>query len=251
MSTQRISQSRHEFAAPVPLGRPSGSRQHGFRRAFARVGRNVRTHLSNLAILVELHDAYTQARTPNAGCGEAALLPSPLGRLIDDMIERAHQTGDPLACRDGITDVSTIVGRALQLNAPLAATLQLRVQSDMLAPLVVAGDARLLAEAMASLVAILLRESVDGADVTAMVDLRAEHAVIEFTSRCRSGAMARLARHLHPFAQGRSQGANSIPDDLSPWLARIAVERHDGTVDLIASEAGNTRLVVALPSRLL
>jgi two-component system, sensor histidine kinase RpfC len=246
MDIQVIASDHHLSTAATVARRDAVSRRPGFRRAIAQVGRNVQLHLSSLTIVVELLEVYERARARRARDGTAAEMPEKLVGLLHELIERAHRTGDPLPYRAGVVDVSEIVRRAVKLNAPIAASRGLEIRMDMLAPLVVCGDARLLVDAIASLLIVILRIGMGVIDCR--VGLRDGNAFIEIAAETGRAFNTGLARCLSPFDADDADGATA---NLDAWMARIIVERHGGAVGVEPSQNGRARIEVTLPGGLL
>ena len=147
--------------------------------------------------------------------------------------------------RSAIIDASTIVRRAVTLNAPHAVARGLEVHMDMLAPLVVSGDARLLVEAIADLVAVVVHQATG--PVSCLVRLNGGNVTIDVGAKVKREANAKIAGNFFSISGG---GKAETLVNLDIRRARMIVERHGGAVSIASSVEVGAYLKVILPGRL-
>jgi two-component system, OmpR family, sensor histidine kinase SenX3 len=240
------------FHQDRPRGRTSAPKGTAFLSSLSIIVHDLRGPLANLAILIELMEAYSRVESHDrvaVAAHKAQSLIDTLSAMLNGFLERTRETGDPLAFKPGIVDLADVVTASISLNDAIAANRGITFVRHDLDPLIVAGDKRLLIEAVDNIVGNAVKHTPDGSEVTFDISRRGEEAVIRIADNGRGFIAADLKRALRPFVSlgsGQARKANTF--GLGLWIARLIAERHGGHIDVMPSGPdGGACFELALP----
>ncbi len=149
-------------------------------------------------------------------------------------------------------DLTDCVGRAIKLAKAAMGQRGSELHSDLLAPLVTVGDARLLARAMASLIAMVSAHAARDSEVSCKLTLRGGAAVIGVSIISDVSGREQIATTLGGTGTQAFRPPATAPGlPIKPWLARLILEEHRGRVRLLTSSGSRTMLEIELPGSLL
>lgn len=150
-------------------------------------------------------------------------------------------------------DLTSAVVRAVTANGPAARARGVEIRLDLLAPLVVQGDARLLARCVSRLLGLVVEQAAARSTATCTVSLDDDHnAVIEIRAECMRHSRQALARRLAQADQcAAAERQTPGPGSLNPWLARLVIEEHRGRVRARAGSGSQAGLEITLPAAFL
>ena len=230
--SQRFHHNRSDGRAPPSTG-------SGLLNSLTIIIHDLRGPLANLAILVELMEAYSRIESHDRVAVEAQKaqdLIDTLSAMLNGFLERTRETGDPLAFRPGIVDLADVVTSSISLNDAIAVSRGITFVRHDLDPLIVAGDHRMLVEAVDNIVGNAVKHSPAGSEVTFDVVRRGEEAVIRIADNGRGFVTPDLKRALRPFVSlGSAQARKANTFGLGLWIARLIAERHGGHIDVMQS----------------
>jgi PAS domain S-box-containing protein len=174
-----------------------------------------------------------------------------LTRLVDDLLDVARITRGAVSVERKAVDVAAVVGRALEMSAPLLEARGLVVVTDLPGGIVVDGDAVRLAQVFANLLANAAKYSAPGGRVEVAASAGAREVVVRVRDHG-VGIEPNLLPHVFDlFVQGaqhldRAQGGMGI----GLTIVRSLVELHGGRVAAASDGPGTgAELVVTLPRR--
>lgn len=213
---------------------------------------DLRGPLANLAILVELMEAYAKMQAFERVASSARKAQDTidaLSAMLNGFLERTRETGDPLSFRPGLVDLADVLVRALALNAPMAESRHIRLASHAPVPLVVRGDARLLLEALDNLVGNAIKHVPVGSVVTLGIAQRGRDVVLRVSDNGPGISENDLKRAFRPFGSLGHRKGQSF--GLGLWIARLIAERHGGRIDVTArGPDGGACFDLCIPARL-
>ena len=204
--------------------------------ALTIVAHDLRGPLANLAVLIELIDAYAQVEAfdrVKATTGKAQVIIGALDEMLNGFIERTRETGDPLSFKPAITDAADAIGNGAELNRPMAESRGIEIDVAEARPLAIFGDGRLISEAVGNLVSNATKYAPEGSTVRCAVERRGTWCVISVRDEGPGLSGADLARAFRPFTnlsagyQGRGGSWG-----LGLWIVRLICERHGGFVEV-------------------
>ncbi len=235
--------------------KPRTPKDPGLLKALSIIARDLRGPIANLSVLVELMDAYAKVQSYDRmarSAHRAHGVVDALSDLLDGFLERARQTGDPLAFNPGLVDLPDLLRRVAELNEPVAAARGVAIRLDGLDALVVKGDAKLLGEALDDIFANAAKNSRPGSVVTCSIHLMGRDAIVGVHDSGSNATERDLKRALKPFASVvRKRGGAVTSFGVELWIARLILERHGGRLSVTADPRGGTRLGLQLPASLI
>ena len=123
-----------ESAELRPVRQPKDA---AFLNTLSIIAHDLRGPLANLAILVELMEAYAKMQAFERVASSARKAQDTidaLSAMLNGFLERTRETGDPLAFKPGLVDLADVLGRALSLNAPMAESRQITLVTPCIGP---------------------------------------------------------------------------------------------------------------------
>ena len=217
------------------------------------IAHDLRGPLANLAILVELMEAYAKVQAFERVASSARKAQGTidaLSAMLNGFLERTRETGDPLAFKPGLVDLAEVTRQVMALNAPVAESRDITLENPRIVPLVVQGDKRLLVEALDNLVGNAIRHIPQGSVVTLGVTPRGRDAVLAVSDNGPGLSDQDLKRAFRPFAALSSRKGPSF--GLGLWITRLIAERHGGRVEVGARRpGGGACFELCLPARLI
>jgi signal transduction histidine kinase len=226
----------------------------GFLNALRIIAHDLRGPIANLSILIELMEAYSRVQAHDRlsdSARRAQDVIEALSGLLNGFLERTRQTGDPLAFKPTLLELTEVVRRVVNSNEPLAAERGIRFELEGLDALVVKGDAQLLTEAIDNIVSNASRYSPSGSVITCSVRRAGRDAVISVADAGGRLTDHELKRAMKPFAalsRPRSPAVQSF--GLGLWIVRLILERHGGQL-VATADRGSTRFELRLPASLI
>lgn len=245
---------RHATTRRTRQGPASQPRDAAMLNALTIVAHDLRGPLANLAVLLEVMEAATQARTFErvAPCArKAQTVLTSLNALLNGFLERVRLTGDPLAYQPRLMDLGEVVRDAVSLNRPLAESRGIALDVEGLAALSAQGDQRLLAEAVDNLVGNAVKYSKNGSRVRIVVGRDGPEAVIRVFDQGDGISQDDLQRAFNPFTRLSAEPrAGETATGLGLWIVRLIATRHGGRVDAGPNGSGGTVFTLRLPASL-
>jgi signal transduction histidine kinase/ActR/RegA family two-component response regulator len=173
-----------------------------------------------------------------------------LSRLVDDLLDIARITRGKLELARERIDVAELVGRAIEVTAPLLAAKAHDLRVDVPAGLSVVGDARRLAQALGNILINAAKYTERGGSIAVQARRSGDDIVIAVRDTG-IGMSADLIAHLFdPFVQGprgRARAEGGLGLGLA--LARSFVDLHGGEVTAHSEGPGRgSEIVVRLPA---
>ena len=251
-----VHHSRADAIDTSRRGLPASTRKpkdSAFLNTLSIIAHDLRGPLANLAILVELMEAYAKVQAFERVASSARKAQGTidaLSAMLNGFLERTRETGDPLAFKPGLVDLAEVTRQVMALNAPVAESRDITLESPCIAPPLVQGDRRLLVEALDNLVGNAIRHIPQGSVVTLGVTPRGRDAVLAVSDNGPGLSDKDVTRALRPSASLANRNGQSF--GLGLWITRLIAERHGGRVDVTARQpGGGARFELCLPSRLI
>lgn len=232
----------------------SAPKDPGFLNALRIIAHDLRGPIANLSILIELMEAYSRVQAHDRlsdSARRAQDLIEALSGLLNGFLERTRQTGDPLAFKPTLLDLTELSHKVISINEPLAAERGIKIELDGLEALVIKGDAQLLTEAIDNIVSNATKYAPAGSVVTCSVLRAGRDAVIRVADAGGRLTDHELKRAMKPFAalsRPRSPAVKSF--GLGLWIVRLILERHGGQL-VATADRGSTRFELRLPASLI
>lgn len=149
-------------------------------------------------------------------------------------------------------DLTACTGRAIQLAKAAMSRRGPELHSDLLAPLVTVGDERLLARAMASLIAAVTAHSRRDTTASCKLTLQGDTAVFAISVVSDASGREQIQATLGGVGTHALRPLATPPGQaMKPWLARLILEEHQGRVRLVTSFESRTTLEIELPGAFL
>ena len=210
--------------------------------ALTIVVHDLRGPLANLQVMLELIEVYSERRTlaevPDCARRAQGII-EVLDKMLSGFLERARQTGDPLAFRPVMTDLNDVTEEAAALNRPLADSRAVEIERHGRLPVVLEADRRLVLEAVDNILGNAIKYSPPGSAIEVVTGIDGEDAVISITDCGPGFTDAELAGLFRPFASlsKRKPGVGSSTG-LGLWIARLIATRHGGTLTVAPRRDG-------------
>jgi signal transduction histidine kinase len=247
--------SRRFQSRPRP-GRvaPAASKDQALVNALTIVVHDLRGPLANLQVMLELIEAYSVRRTHSEvpGCARRAQdIIGTLDKMLSGFLERARQTGDPLAYRPALTDLNDIAAEAQTLNRPLAEARAVEIVRHGHLPVTLDADRRLILEAVDNILGNAIKYSASGSTVDLVVGIDGRDAVISVADAGPGFTDAELASLFRPFTSLAKRERGPGPSTgLGLWIARLIATRHGGSLTVAPRRDGQGSVfTLRLPRR--
>jgi two-component system, OmpR family, sensor histidine kinase SenX3 len=235
--------------ASRPITQPKDAALLG---ALTIIAHDLRGPLANLSILIELIETYVQMQAHDrlkATTKKAHEMIEALDGLLNGFLQRTRETGDPLSFRPTMVDLADVIRDAASANRPVAESRGITIDCANATQSVVAGDRRLLTEAIGNLVGNAVKYAPPGSIVTCTTSRCGQDAVIGISDQGQGLSELDLKRAFRPFttlsAQYDGKGSSW---GLGLWIVRLIAERHGGHVEVSANGAsGGARFELHVP----
>ncbi len=249
-------------AFPVTgLGHPDGAvaivrdasdrhRLEAIRRDFvANVSHELKTPVGALSLLAETLDGEDDPEVVDRLAKRVAAEAERLGRIIDDLLDlsRIEANESP---RQEMVPLTVIVGQAVELQRPAAATSGVRLEvDDSPRHLAVPGDRRDLVSAVSNLVDNAIKYSEQGSLVQVRVRSESdavEIAVIDEGPGIPARDMERIFERFYRVDRARSRSTGGTGLGLS--IVRHVAVNHSGSVRVDSREGEGSTFTLRLPT---
>lgn len=242
------------FASRSRRDSPASEKDQALVNALTIVVHDLRGPLANLQVMLELIEAYSARRSYGEvpGCARRAQdIIGTLDRMLGGFLERARQTGDPLAFRAALTDLGDVADDAEALNRPLAEARAVEIARHGRLPVTLEADRRLILEALDNILGNAIKYSPAGSVVDLAVGIDGRDAVISVTDQGPGFTAAELASLFRPFAALTKRQRGPGPSTgLGLWIARLIATRHGGSLTVAPRRNGQgSVLTLRLPRR--
>lgn len=221
--------------------------------ALTIIAHDLRGPLANLAVLIELIETYNemqQHERVRKSASKAQEIIAALDTMLNGFLERARETGDPLAFRPSLVDASDVMRRAASLNEPVATSRGIEIDTSGMAPAVLDGDARLLLEAADNLLGNAVKYAPANSVVRCETIRNGKDVIIAVSDAGRGLSDEALQAAFRPFATTSATYAKRGASwGLGLWIVRLIAERHGGTIAArICPILGGARFELCLPA---
>jgi signal transduction histidine kinase len=198
-------------ADPFQPAPTSGDDDMALRHALGIIAERLRGPLASLQTFMEFTDVYQRFRGSKD---------RDLRQTFLTMIEHTRETGDPLGYRGGLFDLSRLVYRTTVLAMPKAESRGIRIEIENPDPVTLAGDQRLLLDAVDVLTDLALQSAPASSTILLRTELRSGSAAIEFVVP--DYGIASLELSCGPGDERNWR----------LWLARLIAMRHGGSLEV-------------------
>ncbi len=204
--------------------------------ALTMIAHDLRSPLANLSVLIELIETHAQMQAHErlkATTQKAQDMIEALDGMLNGFLQRTRETGDPLSFKATMVDLADVVRYAADVNRPLAENRGITIDLENTNLTVVAGDRRLLAEAVGNLIGNAVKYAPPNSTVTCETSRCGRNAMIAICDEGQGLSELDLKRAFRPFttltAQYDGRGSSW---GLGLWIVRLIAERHGGRVDV-------------------
>ena len=215
---------------------------------------DLRGPLANLQVMLELIEVYSERRTlaEVPDCTRRAQdIIATLDKMLGGFLERARQSGDPLAFRPAMTDLNDVTSEAVMLSRPLAESRAVEVERRGRLPVTLEADSRLVLEAVDNILGNAIKYSPAGSAVEIVTGIDGDDAVISITDAGPGFTETELAGLFRPFASlSKRKPSIGSSTGLGLWIARLIATRHGGTLTVAPRrDAQGSVFTLRLPRR--
>ena len=230
-----------------PAGAPDAlpPRDASLLQALTIVAHDLRGPLANLSVMLELIEAYTlrQSVGEAQGCARRAQrLVGLLDEMLGGFLERTRTTGDPLAFRPRLLDLSDVLDRALSLSSPVATGRGITLERLGGTSVTLSGDRSLLVEAVDNILGNAVKYAPVGSTVRCVVGREGRDAArekareifggLDFVSREEFEAVKAMAARASRAAVRAFSLAASSPN---PVVATLHTKGHESMAPRMSS----------------
>jgi len=202
--------------------------------ALTIIAHDLRGPLANLSLMIELVDTQAQMQALDkvaVTSKKAQNLISALEGLLDGILRRAQETGDPLSFKPARVNLADVVRTAVAHNQASAQSRNISFDCSGIEASVIKGDHSLLREAVSNLVSNAVKYAPAGSTVTCGVALHADQAVIRVRDEGQGLTEHDLKRAFRPFTMLSARySGEGTSWGLGLWIVRLIAERHGGCV---------------------
>ncbi|MEZ5923629.1 MAG: HAMP domain-containing sensor histidine kinase [Hyphomicrobiaceae bacterium] len=243
--------SRGRRYKPIPM---ASGKDQALVDALTIVVHDLRGPLANLQVMLELIEVYAarKAFVEVPDCARRAqTIIETLDAMLSGFLERARQTGDPLAFRPALTDLNDITADAAALSAPLAQSRTVEIERHGRRPVTLDADRRLVLEAVDNILGNAVKYSPPGSSVALVTGVDGRDAVISVTDSGPGFSEHELAGLFRPFASLSRRKPGIAPSTgLGLWIARLIATRHGGSLTVVPRrDAQGSVFTLRLPRR--
>lgn len=222
--------------------------------ALTIVVHDLRGPLANLQVMLELIEVYSERRTlaQVPDCARRAQdIITTLDKMLGGFLDRARQTGDPLAFRPALTDLNDVAADAVTLSRPLAESRAVEIERHCRLPVTLEADRRLVLEAVDNILGNAIKYSPAGSTIALVTGIDGDEAVISITDAGPGFTEADLAGLFRPFASLTKRKPEAGPSTgLGLWIARLIATRHGGSLNVTPRrDAQGSVFTLRLPRR--
>lgn len=222
--------------------------------ALTIVVHDLRGPLANLQVMLELIEVYSERQTlaEVPDCARRAQdIITTLDKMLGGFLERARQTGDPLAFRPAMTDLNDVTAEAAALNRPLADSRAVEIERRGRLAVTLEADRRLVLEAVDNILGNAIKYSPEGSAIEMVTGIDGDDAVISITDAGPGFTKAELAGLFRPFASLSKRKPGVGPSTgLGLWIARLIATRHGGSLTVTPRrDAQGSVFTLRLPRR--
>lgn len=221
--------------------------------ALTIIAHDLKGTLANLALLLELIETYNEMQQHDrirTSAGKAQEILAALDSMLSGFLERARETGDPLAFKPALVDASDVLRRAASLNGPVATSRGIEIDISGMTPAVLEGDARLLLEATDNLIGNAVKYCAANSVVRCETIRLGKGIIIAVSDSGQGMSEEALRAAFRPFATTSATYAKRGASwGLGLWIVRLIAERHGGTIVVRSCpKLGGMRFELCLPS---
>lgn len=206
------------------------------------VAHDLRGPLSSLRLLVEAMGT----RATKAGdvavavkSARAERILDSLDRLLNGILERVSETGDPLALKPEVIDLSDLFDDAVSINSPRAQARSIKLQTVSDERCKVRGDRQLLLQVLDNIIGNAIKHSPYGGTVTCLVEQSGDHATMSISDEGPGMTPTDLKRAFAPFTKLSAKAAdNSQSWGLGLWMAKVIISQHGGDIEVQSGGRG-------------
>lgn len=232
---------------PMPAGldslacgslRPSNSHPG----ALTIVAHDMRGPLTSLRLLVEAMGNKAGSREDDMIARysrRAERVLDSLDTLLNGILERVRDTGDPLVLKPEPIDLLDLIDDAVALNTPRATAKGLKLQTVSAGPCEIRGDRQLLLQVMDNILGNAIKHSPSGRNVTCLVEERENGATVTIRDEGPGMTPADLKRAFGPFSKLSAKAKDDARSfGLGLWFAKLIVGQHGGGIEVRSAGAG-------------
>ena len=222
--------------------------------ALTIVVHDLRGPLANLQVMLELIEVYSGRRTlakVHDCASRAQDIITTLDKMLGGFLERARQTGDPLAFHPALTDLNDVISDAAALSRPLAESRAVEIERPGRLPVTLEADRRLVLEAVDNILGNAIKYSPVGSAIEVVTGIDGDDAVISITDAGPGFTEAELVGLFQPFASlSKRKPSIGSSTGLGLWIARLIATRHGGTLTVAPRrDAQGSVFTLRLPRR--
>jgi signal transduction histidine kinase len=245
-SVRKHSVSRGAGAKAAP------DKRAGLLNTLTIITHDLRSPLANLAVLVDLIETYAHMQSLDrvkASTRKAQEMIQALDHLLNGFLGRVRESGDPLAFKPALLDVSEVVTAAVALNEPIAQSRGIRIDRRAVRPVTMSGDRALLIQAVDNLISNAVKHAPKGSVVVCTLAEVGRDALVSISDEGSGLSELQLKRAFTPFATlSSSYRERTASWGLGLWIVRLIAERHGGHVEVTSSGRGRgARFDLSLP----
>ena len=220
--------------------------------ALTIVAHDLRGPLTSLRLMVELIETHGTSRSVDKilSCtARAGAIIDGLEDLLNSVLERVRNTGDPLAFEPDTVRIDEVIRTAIETSRPVAADKSVDVVFDRTEPSHVNGDSRLLLQVFENLVGNAIKHSSTGMTVTCELHEVGSQVLLCIKDTGNGMTKRDLQRAFRPFTSLSSRSKDSSKSwGLGLWIVKLIVERHRGRIEARSGGIGaGTEFRILLP----